>query len=215
MKAKPGLLSALADRGDAAAKPAVLKLIDDAKDAKTRIAAITAMGKLGVASDCPKLVALLENSDESAVNAATRSLTVLPGADVNDAIVMGLNQSQSPKLKVALIEILTSRRALKNLPTLMVYAVRNDAKVRAAAMAALGELGDATHVSGMVRGILKAKPGKERANAEKQVMFVCKRIEDKDKRAQPILNAMGNPFRDAAHDRSFHPRSSWWFVRAR
>ncbi|MCA9215649.1 MAG: HEAT repeat domain-containing protein [Planctomycetales bacterium] len=188
--ARAGLLSALADRGDASAAPAVRALVHESKDAETRLAAIAAIGKLGNADDCKTLASILLEEDADAVAAARRSLTVLQDSNANHAIVEELNQTGSSQLKVALIEVLTDRRALEKLPTIMIYAVRNDAQVRTAAMAALGELGDASHVSGMVRGVLKAASGKERAEAEKQVMFVCNRIEDKDRRAEPIINAM-------------------------
>jgi hypothetical protein len=43
----------------------------------------------------------------------------------------------------------------------------------------------------MVRGVLQAK-GAARAAAEKNVMFVCNRIEDKERRADPLIAAMKN-----------------------
>ena len=61
--------------------------------------------------------------------------------------------------------------------------------VRMAAMAALGQLAGPEHVAGMLKGLLKAEPGPEREAAEKAVMFVCNRIADASKRAEPLLAA--------------------------
>ena len=187
--AKIGLLSALGDRGDAVAKPAVLKVLDGANDIEVRDAAINAIGKLGDASDTSRLIGLIASGDDLASTAAEKSLVILQGDGVADAIISGLNQA-SPAVQVRIVKVITTRRALDAIPTLMIYAVRNDAKVRTAAMKALGELAGPNHIAGMARGILKAKPGAERANAEKQVMFVCERIEDKNKQADPLLAAM-------------------------
>ncbi len=66
---------------------------------------------------------------------------------------------------------------------------RRRCRVRMAAMAALGQLAGPEHVADMLKGVLKAEPGPEREAAEKAVMFVCNRIEDADKRAEPLLAA--------------------------
>ena len=65
-----------------------------------------------------------------------------------------------------------------------------DPSVRAAAMAALGELAGPEQIPGMVRGILIAEKGRQREAAEKAVMFVCQRITDARQQAAPLLAAM-------------------------
>ena len=100
-----------------------------------------------------------------------------------------MNRASGP-LRVALIEILASRRGLVAVPDILAVAIDEDAAVRAAAMKALGQLASTGHLPGMVQGILKAEPGRERVAAEKCVMFVCSRIADADQRATPLLAAM-------------------------
>ena len=56
--AQVGLLGALADRGDTAAHPAVLKLLAASRDESVRVAAIGALGSLGEPSDWRQLVQL-------------------------------------------------------------------------------------------------------------------------------------------------------------
>ena len=43
----------------------------------------------------------------------------------------------------------------------------------------------------MVQGVLKAQKGPERDAAERAIMAVCGRIADADKRAEPLIAAMG------------------------
>lgn len=187
-EAQVGLLGALADRGDKLAKPAVAKLLDS-HDTLLRAAAISAMGDLGDASDCPRLIALLSGGTASTQDAARQSLVRLRGEGVSTAIVSGVRQAATP-VRIALIEILTARRALDTIPMLLQLSVGNDGKVRAAAMTSLGQLASPEHVAGMTKGVLKATRGAERAAAEKNLMFVCRRIENKDKQAEPLLATM-------------------------
>jgi len=189
--AQVGLLGALADRGDAAARPVVVEIVTTSKEAPVRVAAIEALGLLGEPADLQRLVALLAEGPPAEKAAAKKSLIRLRGEAVPTAIAAEMNQAQRP-LRVALIEILASRRARDTIPAMMSAAVDADAKVRAAAMAALGQLAGSEHIPGMVQGVLKAEKGRERDAAERAVMLVCGRIEDVDKRTEPLLAAMND-----------------------
>ena len=189
LESQIGLLSALADRGDPVAKSDVLALLKSSDDDPVRVAAVRAVGKLGDATDCSMLIELLRPHSDPIGDAARDSLIQLRGSDVPPAIIDGL-LAAAPPMRVALIEILTARRALTSIPTLLDLAVGDDAFVRAAAMASLGQLAEPEHISRMTRGVLTAVRGEERSAAEKSLMFVCNRIEDKDKRAEPLLDAM-------------------------
>lgn len=187
--AQIGLLSALADRGDAAAKPAVAQVLEDAKDEAIQVAAIHALGKLGDSSDVSKLVTLLSKETDETTAAARQSLVQVRGDGVSTAIVDGMSKADAP-LQIELIEILTARRALETLPALLMLATGENASIRQAAMKSLGQLAGPQHVADLVRGVLKADHGNERNAAEKNVMFVCGRIADKDQRAEPLLAAI-------------------------
>jgi HEAT repeat protein len=73
---------------------------------------------------------------------------------------------------------------------LLAAAVDDDPRVRTAAMTALGQLAGPEQIPGMVQGVLKAEKGRERAAAEKAVMFVCSRSADVEQRAAPLLAAI-------------------------
>lgn len=187
--AQVGLLSALADRGDAAARLAVLKLLETKADESVKVAAIVALGKLGNSEDVTFLVAQLANASASVKAAARTSLTTLPGELTPTTIAAAL-KSSSPELCVTLIEILAARRALDTLPALLQAAVDADARVRSAAMLALGQLAGPQHVAAMAAGVLKAEPGLEREAAEKAIALAAARNEDPEQRAKPLLSVL-------------------------
>jgi HEAT repeat protein len=188
--AQVGLLSALAGRGDTVARPAVLDVLTTSRDEPVRLAAIGALGFLGEPADSRVLMQLLREGSSAEQAVARTSLVRLPGESVAGMIAADMNQAASP-LRVALLEILAARRAVDTIPDMLAAAVAADSLVRAAAMAALGQLAGPEHVPGLVQGVLRAEAGREREAAEKAVMFVCSRIADGEQRAAPLLTAMG------------------------
>jgi HEAT repeat protein len=187
--AQIGLLAALADRGDRAARLTVLEVISKSNDDAVAAAAIEALGPLGEAFDVPRLVQLLSSGPKTRRDAARKSLVRLTGEGVPAAIAGQLHESP-PGLHVALIEIVASRRALDAVPNLLSAAVDADSSVRAAAMTALGQLAAPEHLPDMLQGVLRAQRGKERDAAERAVALVCNRIMEADKRAEPLLATM-------------------------
>ncbi|MHB8865592.1 MAG: HEAT repeat domain-containing protein [Pirellulaceae bacterium] len=188
-EAQVGLLNALADRGDRVARPAVLNLMANSQDESVRVAAIAAVGFLGEPADSALLVQLLREGSQVEQKVARTSLVRLPGESVGAGIAREMTRAPSP-LRVTLLEILTTRRALDTIPEMLVAAVSDDSAVRAAAMTALGQLAGPEHVSGLVQGVLKAKPGREREGAEKALMAACTRDASGEQRTEPLLAAM-------------------------
>jgi len=182
------LLGALADRGDPAALPAVLELLAASRDESVRAAAVVTVGTLGGAAELPLLVRSL-SAENGAERAAARSAAQkLRGESVPGAIAATMKKSPPP-IQAVLIEILTERRALGAIDEILDAALDDDAKVRAAAVAALGELASAEHVPRMLDAVLKAGRGPERDAAERAIAVVCGRIDDLDERTSAVLSA--------------------------
>jgi hypothetical protein len=57
-------------------------------------------------------------------------------------------------------------------------------------MNALGELGRPDQIAAMLPGVLKAQPGGERDNAERNVAMVCARIANEDERGSRLIEAL-------------------------
>jgi HEAT repeat protein len=188
--AQAGLLGALADRGDVTARPAVVELLKATHEEPVKVAAIGALGAVGDERDLPLLLSFLSSDSKTEKSAARAALVRLRGEGVSSTIATTLKQSTDAPLRVALIEILTTRRALEARPDLLNLAADSDAAVRAAAMNALGQLAGTAQIPGMLNGVFKAEKGSERDAAERAVVLVCSRTADGTQRAAPLLAAM-------------------------
>lgn len=188
-EAQTGLLSALADRGDAAALPAIVELVGTSREEPVRVAAIKAVGKLGDGANLPLLVKAAETKSEAERAAVQDALVRLGGSDTNALLAAEAAQG-SPEMRAFLIDVLATRRALDQVPKLLLGAVDRDPAVRYATMAALAQFAKPEHLPVMLQGVLKATEGPERDAAEKAVVAVCGRIEQADQRAVPISAAM-------------------------
>jgi HEAT repeat protein len=185
-----GLLKALADRGDAAARPAVLEVLTTSEVEPVRVAAIEALGAFGNVDDLPRIVDSLKSIVDGERNAAQRSLVRLTGDDVSTAIVEQLKSVKYPLSRKLLIEVLAERRALDAVPQILAFGSDKDQAVRATAIKALGELATLQDLSGLMQLVLKAAPGDEREALEKCVMRVCDRAGEATDRAKPLLAVM-------------------------
>ncbi len=114
----------------------------------------------------------------------------LRGDAVPAALIEQMKAAPS-KTRVALIEVLTTRRALDAIPALLAAASGDNAAVRAAAMTSLGQMAEPEQIPELLQGVLKAEKGPQRDAAERAVAQVCSRITDADSRAEPVLAAMG------------------------
>jgi HEAT repeat protein len=187
--AQVGLINALADRGDSAARPAVVEMLKSA-DESVRTAVLHALGTLGTADDAPVLIRVFSGVAGPGKEAARDSLTRMTGDAASSAIAAALAPASPPPVRAELIAVLATRHAAVAVPSILTAAEDSDPKVRTAAMAALAELAGPEQVPGMVRGVLKAAPGPEREAAERAVAAVLTRIEDPAKRAEPLLAVM-------------------------
>lgn len=186
--AQVGLLSALADRGDATAAPAVREVLAATQEAAVRVAALKALGPLGASQDLALLVKSTAAESAAERDAARASLVRLPGEAVA-GMIAELGSAASPATRVTLLGLLTERRARAAVPAAIEAALDRDPGVRRAALAACSELAAPEQVAGLIQVVLKSE-GRDREAAEKTVAAVCHRIADNEARAAPVLAAM-------------------------
>jgi HEAT repeat protein len=182
-----GLLGALGDRGDGAARPAVLELLSTSRDESVRAAALAAMGHLGDPADVPLLAGRLVGGPKAQATAARAALLRLRGEGAVGAIVAEM-KSSLPPVRVALIDVLAARRAAAAVPELVSAAADENSTIRMAAMSALAQIAAPEHLEGMVQGVLKAEKGAERTAAERAVALAAARIAQPDRRAATLLS---------------------------
>ncbi len=184
------LLGALADRGDAAARPALLALLDAAPPEPVFVAALAALGPLGEPTDLTRLIAALSAPSKARQAAARASLVNLRGEAV-PALIANELKAAPAALRIALVEILVARHARQAVGEILPLSVDKDPAVRMAAMSALGQMAGGEQITAMLPGVLKAEKGAEREAAEKCVMFACARTSDPERRAEPVLAGWG------------------------
>jgi len=164
------LLRALADRGDAAALPAIAKLAEGG-DPAVRSAALHAIGGLGSGESVGLLVKALATTDPEKA-AARLALVILRGDEATRQVVAAM-AGAAPPVRAQLLDVVADRRAQAAVPDLVGYAVDADSGVRTAAMRAVAKLGGPEQVPAMVKGVLAAAAGQERTDAERALVTVC------------------------------------------
>ena len=184
-EAQIGLLDALADRGDRAARPAVVGMLKS-EDPLVRTAAIRALGPLGEAGDVPSLISALAKPAGPENTAAAAALVRLSGPAVNPAIVAELENAK-PNVRARLLGVLATRRAADAIPSMLAAARDADAGVRSAALDALAQLAQPEQLAALVSLLLEAPNDQQHQAAERAITLICERIANPAKRADPLL----------------------------
>ena len=122
------LISALGDRGDKVALPAVAEAVKS-KDQAVRIAAIKAISQLGDESNVILLAKTAAGSSGQEQKAAQESLARLRGDKVDETILEEIPKAE-PKTKVELISSVGKRNIYPGVKTLLTSAMDGDRKVR-------------------------------------------------------------------------------------
>jgi HEAT repeat protein len=178
------LIGALADRGDKAAQPSVVKSADST-DAAVRVAALEALAKLGDASTVPLLARKATSVDSEEKNAARQTLNTIPGVGVN-ANMIALLDTSSAAVQSVLLSSLAARGASEAVPTMLQKAKVSDSTIRKAAMQALGDLAEEKDMPKLV-DLLLTCDAKDLADAEKMAMNVIRRMQDLNAGTKAVL----------------------------
>ena len=182
------LILALADRGDAAAAPAVLAAAKSGPN-NVRIAAFGVLGRVGSTPCVPILLDAALEADAELAHAAKATLAGLPDKEVDADLLARLPKAEG-KLRVILLDVAGQRRIEAALPTLLKAADDADAQVRAAALAALGStLGQRDLPVLIARVVNPQKPEDAKAAAE-ALHAACIRMPDREACAATLIAAM-------------------------
>jgi len=182
------LLSALADRGDRTALPAVITATK-AEEPSVRIAALKAIGQLGDASSVTLLAQTAANNKAEEQKAARESLYRLRGQKIDEAILAGICCAD-PKVKVELIRSMGERNITAGVQTLLNTARDPDSKVQRESFKVLKVIADEKYLPAMVELLLKVESASVRSEAEKTIAAVAHKIEDKNRQAEAVLAAL-------------------------
>lgn len=182
------LLCALGDRGDKKALPAVSARLKSS-DPAVRQAAVRAMKTLGDASVVPMLLETAAGPDAAAAEAAFETLCTLEGRDV-DEILIRLVEESEPRLRPLVLQIAGKRRMAGAIPALKRAARSQDAKVRRAALAALGSAAGLEDLEFLVETAIRPAMPEEREDAREALRAACRRAPDREACADRLVAAM-------------------------
>jgi type 1 glutamine amidotransferase/HEAT repeat protein/sugar phosphate isomerase/epimerase len=169
------LLAAMANRGDASARPAVLAAVGSGTPA-VRAAALAAIGKLGDESSVKVLAEAAAAGEGLEQSAARRGLYTLRGPGIDAAIIAELG-SASGKVKLELITAVGERVAVSAADALTREAQGTDPDVRREALRALRNVGGAGQAGGLLDVLLKASSVADRRDAALTLGTVLRRAQ--------------------------------------
>ncbi|HCO96707.1 MAG TPA: hypothetical protein DIU00_22675 [Phycisphaerales bacterium] len=187
-KSQVQLLSALGDRGDAVARPAVVAAVK-AENQSVRIAALRALGQLGDDSSVELLAQAAAGAKGAEQKAARDSLYRLRGQNVDKVILAAIPKAEA-KTKVELIRSVGQRNITAGVAALLETAKDSDRKVRIESLRVLKAVARPEHLPALVELLIKAKSSSDRTEAVKTIAAVAHRIADKNRQAASVLTAL-------------------------
>jgi len=184
------LLSALADRGDRTALPAVISSTK-AKEVSVRVEALKALGQLGDASSVTLLAETAAASKGEEQKAARESLYRLRGSEADKAILANA-LSASRNVKIELIRAIGERNITSGVDTLLRTAQDQDSRVQQESLKVLKVIADQEYLPALVQLFVEIENESVRREAEKTIAAVALKIEDKNRQADVVLVALPN-----------------------
>ena len=179
------LLSALSDRGDAVALPAV-RAATKSEDASVRIAALRALGQLGGASSVELLAQAAAVAKGEEQKAARDSLYRLRGPDVDQVILATIPKAE-PRIQVELVDAVGERNVRAGAKVLLTTAKDKDRKVRIESLRVLKVVAEPEDMPALVGLLVNAQSSSDRNEAQKTVAAVAHKIEDENRQAEAVL----------------------------
>jgi HEAT repeat protein len=180
------LIVAMADRRDTVELPAILKAAGSGPK-PVRLAAITALGRVGDASCLSPLLNIAVEQDEEITQPAKTALAELP-KNVDADITARLANAQG-KLYPVLIE-LVGRRRIEATAALVKALDHSDNVVRAAALTSLGETVPAKNLNILVAQVLSPKSADDAPVAQQALKAAAIRMPDREACAGELSAAL-------------------------
>ena len=171
------LIDALGERGDAAARPVILKMLSSKTEA-IRAMAARALSGLASPADIPVLAKVAATGSDPEKEAARHSLRQLRGNEMNAAMTEAL-KSADAQAKIELITALIDRNVKESMPVVLEHADDSELAVRLAVLAALRAMADENHTAVVVKRLKSAQDKSERKQAALALLATCRRGQTK------------------------------------
>ncbi len=182
------VIALLADRGDPAARPAVVKSLEHA-DLDVRHAAVLALEKLGDASVVPVLLEVASAAETVLAEAAQTVLANLQGEEIDRAIVAQLGVGSTSQRVVAM-RLAALRYIHAAVPELTKALDSAEEEVRVAAIHALGYTVKLGELPILTARMLRSTDANERNALETALRAACPRIPEREQCAQHLVECL-------------------------
>lgn len=157
-------------------------------DERVRLAAISALGRLGSAANIPLLLDMAVQSGAGQA-VARKSLAALRDQAANEALIAAARSGATP-IRVEAIRALAARNATGAVPVFIALAAEGDPAVRAAAFKGIGQMGRAADLASLVTLVVQSQTASDRDAAEGALSAVAQRAVDREAAAAPVLAAL-------------------------
>ncbi len=187
-EAQAQIVEMLGNRGDQTALPLLRqKMKNHRKDVK--LAAIPASAKLGGTEVFSELMALLGTDQIDEVVAVKLALQRYP-SDLLVPAIAKVIEKVPPFSRIAVMEILSERHAKDHAEVVFAQTAKEDEEVRQAALACLENLVGERDVARLIEMLLETEDGGEIRLIQNALVAAANQIEDKESRADLILQAL-------------------------
>jgi len=182
------LFTAIADRGDASIHQTVIRAISH-ENSEIRKAGFKALAKIGNASDVLFLAEQAATLRGTERNLARECLYMLPGTDVDETIITGINHA-NPGIKVELIRSVGERNISSASGLLMTTAKDADGAVRIESLEALGKIALPENLPHLIELLINLNSERERRTAETAIYLVSLKMPEGSRRAEDIITIL-------------------------
>jgi HEAT repeat protein len=188
------VITALGDRGDATARPAVVEAAHSATP-EIRLAALRALSTLGDAGAVPLLLDAAIDPNREVAEAAMDSLTVMPEID---AVVAETLTGAAGRRQSVLMELAGRRHLVAAAPVLLKSVESSQPATRLAAIVALGGIIGPADFSALTRRLLANGSPEEQAAAKNALKAACSRRPDRQACAEALVACLNGATPEAS-----------------
>jgi HEAT repeat protein len=185
---KVALLQALARRGEKSTVSAFTTATADA-DQAVQVAALSGLGSVGTPAQVPLLLTAASSGAKPLQEAARQSLQVLPGADIDQALLGAMDQLE-PKVRAEAARALAARHVAAATGVLLKAAADIDGSVRNESLKALGVVAANMTLAPLAAVLVRTEDNGSRSEAADALVSIANRSDDLEARSEPILKAL-------------------------
>jgi HEAT repeat protein len=183
------LLSALGERGDVGAAPAIAGLLSS-NDEGVRTAAAQAIGAIGDANTVPLLLNLAATGAKEGRDVARSSLLRLKGQSIDEKL-LSLIEKNTATHQAEAINSLRERRVTSSIPRILPLVKNNQPEVRLAALTLLRDMAAPSDLTALLEYLPAIAPAGRGALLD-TVAEIARRGKDDSERSAALLKQFSN-----------------------